>query len=194
MRRARTAAAAVLGAALCAAAAAAPAAAAAVPHGSGVFGTWRTGPAGLPTYRYTLDEERDARARQPELAGSTDAWHQVGNDHVVANAYNHGYVQLWSQDRLYQWANYNEPAGQHFSGGFGWLRVDGKVHSTLYADRDRGAQTQRDFGVGYFARHTPAGGVDVDERVFAPFGDDPILLHEVTLTNNSRSTKTASWF
>jgi hypothetical protein len=82
--RARIVAAAALAAAL--GAFAAPHAAAAKPYGSGVFGAWRTGPAGLPTYRYMLDEGRDARARQPELAGSTDAWHQVGNDHVVANA------------------------------------------------------------------------------------------------------------
>ena len=106
--RARSATAAAIVAALCAAAATAPATAAA-PHGSGVFGTWRTGPAGLPAYRYTLDEERDPRGRQPELAGSTDAWHQVGNDHVVANAYNHGEVQLWSQDRRFQWVNRRDP-------------------------------------------------------------------------------------
>ena len=190
--RARGAAAVVLGAALCALTAPAPAPAA--PYGSGVFGAWRTGPAGLPAYRYTLDEERDARARQPELAGSTDAWHQVGNDHVVANAYNHGEVQLWSQDRRFQWVNRRDGAGGHFGGGYGYLRAGGRTISTRYDDRPPGARTVRDFGVGEVHRRLRTAGLDVDEVVYAPFGDDPLLLHDVTIANTSRRTRRVSWF
>ncbi len=80
-------------------------------YGSGIFGTWEVDHFGLPAYRYTMDQETDPRARQTELAGSTDAWSQVGNDRVVANAYNHGYVQLWSQDRTAQWMNRYDPRG-----------------------------------------------------------------------------------
>jgi hypothetical protein len=69
--------------------------------GSGDFGRWQVDRFGLPSYRYRIDEEHNPLARQPELGGSTDAQHQIGNDHVVAAAYNHGYVQLWSQDRRY---------------------------------------------------------------------------------------------
>ena len=58
---------------------------------------------GLPAYRYDIDELTNPIAQQPELSGNVNAWSQVGNDHVVADAFNHGYVQLWSQDRLYQW-------------------------------------------------------------------------------------------
>jgi len=78
--------------------------------GSGVFGRWGVDGLGLPRYRYTLDEERSPAAVQPELAGSRDAWHQLGNDHVVADAFNHGWAQLWSQDRRYEWANHVEAA------------------------------------------------------------------------------------
>ena len=191
--RARSATAAAIVAALCAAAATAPATAAA-PHGSGVFGTWRTGPAGLPAYRYTLDEERDPRGRQAELAGSTDAWHQVGNDHVVANAYNHGEVQLWSQDRRFQWVNRRDPATGHFGGGYGYLRVDARTISTRYDDRPPGARTVRDFGVGEVHRRLRTAGLDVDDVVYAPFGDDPLLLHDVTIANTSRRTRSVSWF
>jgi hypothetical protein len=190
--RARIVAAAALAAAL--GAFAAPHPAAAKPYGSGVFGAWRTGPAGLPTYRYMLDEGRDARARQPELAGSTDAWHQVGNDHVVANAYNHGYVQLWSQDRRHQWVNRHDDATGHFGGGYGYLRVGGRTISTLYDDRPAGARTVRDFGVGETHRRMVAAGLAVDEAVYAPFGDDPLLLHDVTITNTTSRTKRVSWF
>ena len=111
---------------------------------------------GLPRYRYTIDEETAAQARQPELNGATDAWHQLGNDHIVANAYNHGYVQLWSQDRRYQWANHYEAGAGHYAGGYGYLqrrRPDASARSTTTAPA--GARTERDFGVGYFAPHAP---------------------------------------
>ena len=104
-------------------------------YGSGVFGTWGVDSLGMPRYRYTIDEETAKAAQQPELGGNTSAWHQVGNDHIVADAFNHGWTQLWSQDRLYQWANYVEPSSQHYGGGFGWLRAGGKTYSTLYDDR-----------------------------------------------------------
>src|SRR5436309_2472012 len=75
-------------------------------YGGGHFGDWVTDGFGLPAYHYDIDEAKNPIAQQSELAGNTDAWAQVGNDRVVANAYNHGYVQLWSQDRLYQWTNF----------------------------------------------------------------------------------------
>ena len=91
--------------------------------GSGAFGRWQVDRFGLPSYSYRIDEARDPLARQPELGGATAAQHQLGNDHVVAAAYNHGYVQLWSQDRRYQWTNRYEPSHGHYAGGFGYLRV-----------------------------------------------------------------------
>jgi hypothetical protein len=162
--------------------------------GSGVFGTWGADATGLPRYRYTIDEETAPAAAQPELNGSRDAFHQLGNDHVVADAFNHGYVQLWSQDRHYQWANRYEASGGHYAGGYGYLAVGGKAYSTLYDDRPAGASTRRDFGVGYAARSVTAAGIAVEDRVYAPFGDDPLLLHDVTLRNTGDTTRQASWF
>ena len=112
-------------------------------HGSGNFGAWRLDAAGLPAFRYTLDQTADPRAQQPELGGGTDAQHQVGNDHVVAAAFNHGYTQLWSQDRLQQWANRWDPDNRHYAGGFGWLLVDGQARSTLFLDRPARARAER---------------------------------------------------
>ena len=163
-------------------------------YGSGVFGAWHTDAFGLPAYRYTMDEAADPRAQQPELAGKTDAWSQVGNDHLVANAYNHGYVQLWSQDTVAQWMNRYDAASGHYAGGYGYLNVDGATMSTLYADRLAGAATDRIFGVGYFARRTAAAGVDVNDAVYAPFGDDPVLVHDVTIRNTSTHAENVSWF
>lgn len=161
--------------------------------GSGDFGRWTVDRFGLPAYRYEIDEQRTPWARQPET-GSTAAQHELGNDHVVADAWNHGYTELWSQDRLAQWANRYEPAGRHYAGGYGYLRVGRRVLSTLYLDRPRGSRPAREFGVGYYGRRLRAAGMDVREAVYAPFGDDPLLLHDVTIRNLSRSARRVSWF
>jgi hypothetical protein len=163
-------------------------------YGSGSFGRWTVDRFGLPAYRYSIDQQRVPWARQPELKGDTAAQHQLGNDHIVANAYNHGYTQLWSQDRLAQWANRYEPDTRHYAGGYGYLNVGGRALSTLYLDRPSGAKTERRFGVGYYARRLRAEGVDVREDVSAPFGDDPVLLHDVTIRNTTRAAKRVSWF
>ena len=163
-------------------------------RGSGAFGKWTVDRFGLPSYQYKIDEETDPDAAQPELAGSRDAWHQLGNDHIVADAFNHGYIQLWSQDRRYQWTNLYQPAADHFSGGYGYLHLGHRTISTMYDDRPRGARTGRWFGLGYLRRLTRASGVEVSERVYAPFGDAPMLLHDVAITNRSARTRRASWF
>jgi hypothetical protein len=141
-----------------------------------------------------MDEETDPRARQPELAGSTDAWSQVGNDRVVANAYNHGYMQLWSQDRTAQWMNRYDATHGHYAGGYGYLNVNGRAISTLYDDRPAGAATTRQFGVGYYGRDTQTSGTDVNDVVYAPFGNDPVLVHDVTIANTTKHTEHVSWF
>jgi len=163
-------------------------------YGSGSFGQWTVDRFGLPAYRYAIDQQTAPQARNAELAGRTDAWHHVGNDHVHANAYNHGYVQLWSQDREYQWVNLYSPSEQHYSGGYGYLNAAGRVVSTLYDDSPGDATTQRDFGVGYFGRATSFPGASVEEHVYAPFGDDPVLLHDVTISDTGTSPLDASWF
>src|SRR3954447_18278535 len=136
-------------------------------YGNGHFGSWQVDEFGLPTFRYSLDEAADPRAKQPEIyrrPDTSDAWHQVGNDHLQANAYNHGYVELWSQDRLMQWANRYDAANRHYAGGYGYLNVGGKVVSTLYAHRPQGSTFERDFGVGYYRKQIAAEGVEVDQR------------------------------
>ncbi len=164
------------------------------PVGSGDFGRWQVDRFGLPSYTYRVDEQHNPIARQPELDGATDAQHQVGNDHIVAAAYNHGYVQLWSQDRRYEWVNRYDADHRHFAGGYGYLKVGSRVISTLYDDRPRGSGTTRRFGTGYFERTTRAADMAVDEFVYAPFGNDPLLLHDVTIRNDSSRTRRMSWF
>ena len=163
-------------------------------YGSGAFGQWTTDRWGLPAYRYEIDEQTNPVAAQPELSGSNDGWSQLGNDRVVADAFNHGYVQLWSQDRLYQWTNYYDASHDHFAGGYGYLNVGGKVISTLYDDRPAGASTERVFGAGYYAKRLSASGLTTHDTVYAPFGNDPVLLHDVTITNTSSEPVSGSYF
>src|SRR6202035_2632435 len=125
---------------------------------------------------------------------SREAWSQLGNDHIVPDAVNHGYVQLWSQDRLYQWMNYYDAANRHYSGGFGFLKIGHRVISTLYDDRPAGAVTQRRFGTVYFGKSLRVAGLSERDTVYAPFGNDPVLLHDVTITNPSRRTQAGSYF
>jgi hypothetical protein len=163
-------------------------------YGSGHFGTWLVDEHGLPAFRYEVDEASDPRARQPELRGATRAQHQVGNDHIVAAAFNHGYTQLWSQARLSQWANRYDADSRHYAGGYGYLHVDGAVLSMLFPDRPPGATFERIFGVGYFQKRLRANGLDVRQVVYAPFGDDPLLLDDVTITNETTAPKRVTWF
>ena len=163
-------------------------------YGSGSFGRWIVDGFGLPAYRYDVDEQTAARARQPELDGASAAQHELGNDHIVAAAYNDGYTQFWSQDRLAQWANRYEPDRRHYAGGYGYLNVNGRVISTLYLDRPAGGTFRRVFGVGYYERRLRADGLAVREDVYPPFGNDPLLLHDVTITNATSHAQRVSWF
>jgi hypothetical protein len=162
--------------------------------GSGAFGFWEVDTAGLPAYRYTVDQQRAPFARQPELGGRTDAWHQIGNERAIAAASNDGHVQLWSQDRRYQWANRYEPGERQLSGGFGWLRSGSTAFSTHYPERPAGAATSRRFGMGYATRVVRSAGLRVEERVYAPLRGGPVLVHEVRILNRGRRSRSGSWF
>lgn len=163
-------------------------------YGSGDFGRWTTDGFGLPAYRYAIDEVHSPMADQPELAGATQAQHQLGNDHIKGMAWNDGYTELWSQDRLSQWANLYQASSRHYAGGYGYLNIDGKPASTLYLDRPKASSFTRTFGVGYYRRTLQVKGIAVTETVYVPFGDDPVLLDDVTLRNRSSRTHRVSWF
>lgn len=154
--------------------------------GGGNFGTWRTDRFGLPTYDLTTD------AISP--GGSPGAWHQLGNDRIIANAHSTGRVELWSQERRYQWTNRFDPANGHYSGGYGYLNLRGEVIPTLYEDRPTGSRASRSFGTGYSRNTLRTRGIEIDQHVFAPFGDDPLLIHQVTLRNTTSTPISASWF
>jgi hypothetical protein len=163
-------------------------------YGSGSFGHWQIDQWGLPTYQYTADQLTDTNTAQPDVAGSTADENQVGNDNIKGMAFNGGYIELWSQQLLSEWANKYDAATDHFAGGYGYINVNGHVGSTLYLDHPTGEQFKRWFGVGYYRKQISFEGLRVREDTYAPFGSDPVLLDDVTLRNTSKLTKTADWF
>ena len=52
---------------------------------------------------------------------------------------------------------------------------------------------ERAFGVGYFRKKVSGQGYGVDQIIFAPFGDDPVLMSEITLTNSGSSARDLRW-
>ncbi|HUC03973.1 MAG TPA: hypothetical protein VL961_01155 [Acidimicrobiales bacterium] len=163
-------------------------------YGSGHFGTWATDQWGLPVYDYTDDEMTDPDARQSEVDGSTAAQHQVGNDDIKGLAFNDGDTELWSQELEPQWANLYDPAHRHYGGGYGYLDVDGHVTSTLYLDHQPDELFARQFGVGYYRKAIVFDGVGAAETTYAPFGSDPVLLDDITLTNTTTRTVDTAWY
>lgn len=78
----------------------APAAGSGASFGNDHFGHWITDTYGLPAFSYTDDEATDRAARWNTGNGiSTSFWHQVGNDRVVADTFDEGYVELWDGER-----------------------------------------------------------------------------------------------
>ncbi len=154
--------------------------------GTGVFGQWITDPDGLPAYRYTLDQQADARARFPDSRGRDrrDHVHNFGNDHVQALAFNDGYVELVGADRAPTILNHFDPEHGNFAGGFGYLDDGSEVWPTVYRWRPADATTRRVFGMGYFETETAHRGVAETRRTWAPAGDDALLVSEVTLRND----------
>jgi putative sterol carrier protein len=163
-------------------------------YGSGHFGEWITDQHGLPAYRYTCDQDHDPRAVTPVSRvwrSPTDHSHQVGNDRLVAVASNYGYVQVRQDEGAPKFLNDYDPTHGQFAGGFGYL-TDGETSlSTFYPG---GAETfDRVFGIGYFRKTASRSGYTVDQVIFAPFGDVPLLISQVTVTNRRAVPADLRW-
>src|SRR5262249_30738922 len=63
--------------------------------------------------------------------------------------------------------------------------------STLY--QGNAQHFDRFFGVGYFQKQVSAGNYSVSQTIFAPFGDDPVLVSQVTITNKGATAANLRW-
>ncbi len=162
--------------------------------GSGYFGEWCTDAFGLPAYRYTCDQCHDPKAISPTSPiwrSPTDHSHQVGNDRLVAVASNYGYVQVRQDEGGPKFLDDYDPSRGHYAGGFGYL-TDGKNWlSTFYPGN--ADSFERIFGIGYFLKTVSGSGLAAAQVIFAPFGDDPLVISQVTLTNHRDSPAQLRW-
>jgi len=159
--------------------------------GSGAPGRWTLDAQGLPAYDYLIDQNRDDRARYPttDEEDHREHFHALGNDRINAVFANDGYVQVFTQDRGATWLNQLEEASQNFAGGFSYVD-DGQARwATAYKWRPPGARSRRRFGLNYAEAELTYNGVRVRRRVYAPRGDVPGVLCDVTIENLGAAAK-----
>ena len=149
---------------------------------------------GCPAYRYTCDQLTDKNAQTPthaEFLGATDHLHLVGNNRLVGVASNFGYVQVRQDEGSPKYLNDYAPGENRYGGGIGYL-TDGKtVVGTYYPGQGEGFE--RTLGEGYLRKLVKGGRYTVDQTVFAPYGDDPVLISLVKITNHGKDAVNARW-
>ena len=164
------------------------------PFGSGHFGEWITDQFGLPAYKYTCNQISDEKAVTPvhkEWRSPTDHTHQVGNDRLVAAVSNYGYVQVRQDEGSPKFLNDYCPEKGLFGAGIGFLTDGDAVLSTYYSAKAE--SFERVFGAGYYNKIVKGHRYQVEQNILAPFGDDPVLISMVTVTNHSDIAKDLRW-
>ena len=163
-------------------------------YGSGHFGEWIQDEFGLPAFRYTCDQVNDPKAKTEVNSGilaPTEHIHQIGNDRIVAIASNYGHVRVRQDEGAPKFLNDDAPQRAYFAGGAGYL-TDGKTMlSTLYSGNEK--NFDRIFGVGYFRKKVSGNDYAIDQVIFAPFGDDPVLISQITISNHSNTEGHLRW-
>ncbi|HQH62495.1 MAG TPA: hypothetical protein PL044_04380 [Clostridiales bacterium] len=160
--------------------------------GSGYFGEWVDGEQGVPAYRYAVDQLTDKKA----VTMTTPAWNDrrnhtfvFGNDRVAVTASNFGYCQIRQDEGCPKYLTDYHPPSHQYGGGFGYLKGDSFL-STFYD----GTPMLREYGAGYFKKRKENGEAAVEEILFAPYGDDPVVLKTVRIANKTDRKKSFSWF
>lgn len=165
------------------------------PYGSGYFGRWIEDEYGLPAYKYECNQILDPNAATPMndlWRSKTDHYFLVGNDRVVGIASNYGYIKLRQDEGSPKYLNYYLPELQQYTGGFGYLTDGKQTLSTYYAEQN--FLDERIYGVGYFRKKIDNETYSLDHVILAPFGDDPVLISQISITNSSDEKKNVSWF
>jgi hypothetical protein len=162
--------------------------------GSGYFGEWVDDEFGLPAYLYTCDQINDPKAKtvmNKEWRSDTEHLHQVGNDRIVGVASNYGYVQVRQDEGGPKYLNEYDPTRGHFAGGIGYLSDGVENLCTYYSGKNK--SFERIFGIGYYRKKVKNNNYEIDQIIFAPFGDDPVILSQTKITNNKEVPCSLRW-
>ncbi|NVM30511.1 MAG: hypothetical protein HWN65_16850 [Candidatus Helarchaeota archaeon] len=161
-------------------------------YGNGKFGRWIIDKFNLPAYDYTCMQTLDPDARTNTSGkDSIDHWHQVGNDRITLTAHNGGYVQFFIADRGMQWLSFHNLRKDCLGGGICFIEENGRVWSDLYNSKlnQNNSSYKRIFGCGYYQKELERKGIKIEHFIYPPFGDDPVVLSEITVTNNSDKSR-----
>jgi hypothetical protein len=167
---------------------------AANPYGSGHFGKWIRDSFELPAYHYTCNQITDAKAVSPvdkAWRSPTDHTHQVGNGRLVAVASNYGHVQVRQDEGAPKFLNDYCPEQNRYGAGIGFLGDENIVLSTYYSGTAE--SFDRIFGMGYLRKRVTGHQYELDQVIFAPYGDDPVMISQVTITNHSKRSARPRW-
>ncbi|MHA1751522.1 MAG: GH36-type glycosyl hydrolase domain-containing protein [Candidatus Helarchaeota archaeon] len=162
--------------------------------GSGYFGEWIKDEFGLPAYKYNCDQINDPKAISPTnefWRKKTNHSHQIGNDRLIGVASNYGYIQVRQDEGSPKFLNDYDPSRYQYGGGLGFL-TDGNIFLSTYYPGNADS-FDRIFGMGYYRKIVKGHGLSVDQIIFAPFGDDPLLISQVTITNNRDKPVDLNW-
>jgi len=162
--------------------------------GSGNFGTWETDEFGAPVYRYTCNQLTNPIAVtrvNPDWISPTNHMHQIGNDRLVGVVSNYGYVQVRQDEGSPKFLNDFDPDKGMYGGGLGFLRDGENSFSTMFPGNAE--SYDRYFGTGYYRKVVSAHGYTANQVIFAPFGDDPLVFSQVTISNHNSSTANIKW-
>ncbi len=160
--------------------------------GNGNFGHWITDSYNLPAYNYTCNQYIEPIAKTPTTYGfSADHFHQIGNDRITATVHNGGYVQVLESNRGFQWLTYRNEKRKRFGGGIAFFSKGNSqvLWSDLYDNEnsDKKYNFERIFGIGYFQKRMIRQNLDITHNICTPFSDDPVLISEIIISNNSES-------
>ncbi len=101
-------------------------------------------------------------------------------------------MSLYSNDRGPKFLNYfDNYRGDklNLGGGFSYVKMfteqGSEVFSSsfLYANNETRSSFTRHFGIGYFSVLMHFNCLSINHTLFAPYGDDPVLIDQVTLSN-----------
>jgi len=146
----------------------------------GMFGAWEMDRDGLPSFRLAGDLDNETGLVLPD-GGAGRIWHQVGNDRITATAHAGGWTTLYSAEGGFVRLNPDDPDEPGAAGG-AWEVIDGDGEVLLSPGQNRLEVT---WGAGYAEWRASEGDVSLRRRAWAPFGELPVLINEVSLTGAS---------
>jgi len=161
-------------------------------NGNGHFGYWITDKYDLPAYNYTCNQLIDPLAKTPTTYGfSIDHFHQIGNDRITATVHNKGHVQVLESGRGFQWLTYRDEKKKKLGGGIAFFSTEDSEEfwSDLYNEENsnKNYDYERVFGMGYFQKKIQKQNLEITHNICTPFSDDPVLISEIIISNNSEN-------